>query len=252
MSEFNQEEFNQFVLNNNVIGFFEEPKILKSKRKSCWYVNWRLNDVFLIEQLSDHVINFTKSLGLNPDCFYGVPEGATKLGVITQFKWAKRSSNYGKGSHTLPMGRGKSKEHGEAKDRYFIGEPQGKIIVVEDVTTTGGSLIDIIGDLKETGKEIVGAFGLVNRMELTPIIGQDNEETVEKFRRSFERATGRKYSEAMSVEEAVRETGIPYHALGNANLLLKEAYKILNPGEKITRSIEQEFKEYGVERLTFT
>ena len=133
MSNFNQEEFNRFILENNVVGFFEEPIRLKSGRMSNWYVNWRniAEDVLLLDKLIDYVITFTENLGLEPDCFYGVPEGATKLAIITQYKWAKAQADYGPGKYVLPMGRGKPKEHGELKDRFFIGIPRGKTVVLE-------------------------------------------------------------------------------------------------------------------------
>lgn len=139
MAKFNQEKFNQFILENKVIGFFEEPVTFKSGRIAHEYINWRnvAEDVFLIDRLADYVMAFVEDLGLAPDCFYGVPEGATKLGVITQYKWAKKSPNYGPGSHRLPMGRKQPKDHGDPKDKYFVGAPKGKVIILEDITTTG-------------------------------------------------------------------------------------------------------------------
>ena len=41
MKRFSQAEFNDFILRNKVIGFFEEPITLKSGRISNWYVNLR-------------------------------------------------------------------------------------------------------------------------------------------------------------------------------------------------------------------
>jgi orotate phosphoribosyltransferase-like protein len=35
------------------------------------------------------------------------------------------------------------------KDKFFVGVPKGKTIVIEDVTTTGGSLIETLNGLKE-------------------------------------------------------------------------------------------------------
>lgn len=168
MNRFNQDGFNGFVLDNGVVGFFETPIRLKSGRASNWYVNWRnvAEDVFLLDELTDYVIAFALDLGLEPDCFYGVPEGATKLGVLTQYKWARGSSDYAPHSHALPMGRGKPKDHGAPKDKYFVGEPRGKTIVLEDVTTTGGSLLTTIDSLTEAEIPIVAALGLTNRMEL--------------------------------------------------------------------------------------
>jgi len=37
--EFNQEEFNKFIEDNNVYGFFQEAITLKSGRKSHFYAN---------------------------------------------------------------------------------------------------------------------------------------------------------------------------------------------------------------------
>src|SRR3989344_2596417 len=225
MSSFNQEEFNRFVLDNGVIGFFDQPIKLKSGRMSNWYVNWRnvAEDVFLLDQLTDYVIAFTRDLSLEPDCFYGVPEGATKFAVLTQYKWAKESPAYAPHSHALPMGRGKPKEHGAPKDKYFVGEPRGKTVVLEDVTTTGGSLLTAIDRLTESDIPIIAAFGLTNRMELR--------------------------DDGQSVQTAVGSRNVQYHALSSALQLLPEAYQRLHPGEQIARAIEEEFEKYGVERI---
>lgn len=225
MNRFNQEQFNSFILDNDIVGFFEQPIKLKSGRMSNWYVNWRnvAEDVFLLDKLTDYIIAFTKDLGLEPDCFYGVPEGATKLGVLTQYKWAKESPNYAPHSHALPIGRGKPKEHGALKDKYFVGEPRGKTIVLEDVTTTGGSLLTTLDRLTEIEIPIIAAFGLTNRMELR--------------------------DDGQSVQRAVQSRNVPYYALSNALQLLPKAYKKLNPGEQIAKAIEEEFEKYGVEKL---
>ncbi|MBD3389072.1 MAG: hypothetical protein GF416_08290 [Candidatus Altiarchaeales archaeon] len=225
MGGFDQDGFNRFVLDNGVVGFFKEPIKLKSGRRTYWYVNWRnvAEDVFLADQLTDYVIAFTRDLGLSPDCFYGVPEGATKLGVLTQYKWAKSSSDYAPRSHILPMGRGRPKDHGAAKDRLFLGQPRGKTIVLEDVTTTGESLMNSIETLKDAGADVVAAFGVTNRMEL--------------------RDDGR------TVQEAVESMGVQYHALSNALHLLPEACRRNDPGEKAIKAIEEEFDRYGIGKI---
>lgn len=223
---FDQKAFNEFVLNNKIVGFFDEPIKLKSGRMSNWYVNWRnvAEDVFKIDKLADYVLDFTEDIITNtPNCFYGVPEGATKLGIITQYKHAYRQG-WESSDVILPMGRGKPKEHGAPKDKYFVGQPVGGTVILEDVTTTGGSLLKTIDQLIEAGVPILAAFGLTNRMELT--------------------------EEGESVKEAVNGKGVAYYSLSNALELLPEAYKRLNPGEHIADAIEKEFQEYGVEKLS--
>ncbi|MFH1394139.1 MAG: hypothetical protein ABII71_05360 [Candidatus Micrarchaeota archaeon] len=225
MAKFNQEEFNSFILENGVIGFFKEPIKLKSGRMSNWYVNWRTptGDVFLLDKLTDFVLAFAEDNNLAPDCFYGVPEGATKLGLITQYKYARNSPNYSKGSHVLPMGRAKPKEHGAPKDRFFVGQPEGRVIVLEDVTTTGGSLLCTISQLREAGIEVAVAISLTNRMEMR----DDNK----------------------SVKQALGEKGVRYLAMSSALDLLPASYAKLNPGEEVASGIEAEFGKYGVEAL---
>lgn len=244
---FKQEDFNRLVLDNKVLGLFEKKKVLKSKRESNWYVNWRVNDLFLMGQVADHVVEFTKDLGIEADTFYGVPEGATRLAILAQERWAKQSENYGPGSHVVAMGRGKPKEHGAAKDKYFVGTPQGKVIVLEDVTTTGGSLLNTISQLKELeGIEIIAAYGLTNRMEKTPIPGDDDEEVVAKFAKQYEAATGKAYEKEMSVEEACKDAGVQYHALSSGAELLPKAIELAKPSEEVIGEIKAEFEKYGI------
>jgi orotate phosphoribosyltransferase len=225
MDGFNQDEFNKFIEENNVYGFFEDAITLKSGRKSHFYANWRnvVEDVWLTDRLAEFVISYVESIGLAVDTFYGVPEGATKLGVVTQFKWAKRFASYSKGSHALAMGRAKPKEHGAPKDRYFVGMPRGNVVVIEDVTTTGGSLLQTLEGLAEAGVHVAGVISLTNRME--------------------------KRDDGLSVEEAVQNKGFSFYSMSSSLDLLPAMYRKLNPGESIADAIEQEFREYGIQEL---
>lgn len=223
---FNQEDFHDFILDHGVVGFFNEPVPLKSDRPSHWYVNWRkpMEDTFLANELCEYVINFTLDHQLSPQCFYGVPEGATKIALLTQFKWAGQNEwQWTPGSHPLAMGRGKIKECGKPEDRYFLGMPRGDTIVIEDVTTTGGSLLSTLDALAEANVRVIAAFGLTNRME--------------------------KNDEGRSVEDTVQAKGVLYHALSTAHDILPKAYARLQPGKHIARAIEEEFAKYGVKPL---
>ncbi|MBD3402048.1 hypothetical protein GF420_04070 [candidate division GN15 bacterium] len=225
MAEFNQEAFDRFVEENGVYGFFDEPITLKSGRKSHFYANWRtvVEDVWLTEQLVAFVLAFVKDRGIGVDTFYGVPEGATKLGVLTQFHFAKTQPGYNKGSHVLAMGRAKPKEHGAPKDKYFVGMPKGRVVVLEDVTTTGGSTMTTVKALKDAGVNVEAVISLTNRME--------------------------RRDDGLSVAEAFEQIGIPFYNMSTALTVLPRVYRSLSPGEDIARAIEAEFAEYGVERL---
>ncbi len=216
--------FNNFIIENNVIGLFKEPIVLKSGRESYWYVNWRniAADVYLLDKLTDYLLSYIDFLNLNPNCFYGVPEGASKLGIITQFKWAKRHKNYNAGVYTLSMGRGLQKEHGDPKDRVFLGTPNGKVIILEDVATTGDSLVGSIKELKKIGVNTIAAIVLTDRNEL--------------------RDDGR------SVEEIIIEQGVQYYAMSNAIELLPD----LKLDKEIAKKIEEYFEKYGSKEIILT
>ncbi len=225
MERFDQDEFNGFIEENDIYGFFEKAITLKSGRESHFYANWRnvVGDVWRTDALADYVIAFVKEAEIDVDTFYGVPDGATKLGVITQFKWAKRAGNYAPGSHVLAMGRKTPKAHGDAKDKYFVGMPKGRVVVIEDVTTTGGSLLDTLKGLEEAGVDVAAVISLTNRME--------------------------KRDDGMSVEEAVEKRGFKFYSMSSSLDLLPLMYKKLRPGVEIAREIESEFEKYGVEAL---
>ena len=252
MKKFDQEKFNNFVIENNVIGFYEKPITLKSKRSSHWYVNWRrvASDVYLIDELTDFIIAFAKWVGFHPDCFYGVPEGATKIALITQYKWALEDPNLQKGKYVLAMGRGKPKSHGDPKDMYFLGAPKGKTIIIEDVTTTGSSLLNTIKQLKELNDvEILAAIGLTNRMEKTPIPYKDDKEILNEFKELYQSLTNKEYREAMSVKDLLEDIGIRYYSMSNALELLPNVVQKLKPEITIVNALEKYFEEYGVQEL---
>lgn len=227
MKAFDQKEFNEFIIEQDVIGFFDEPIRLKSDRLANWYVNWRnvSEDVFLFDKLTDYVISYVEYLDLKPDCFCGVPEGATKLSLITQFKWAKAQPDYGSGVYPLAMARGRSKNHGNPRDRYFIGSPKGRTIIIEDVTTTGESLLKTLDNLLKLDLSIIACIGITDRNEIR--------------------------NDKKSVKEAVEERKTNYYAMSNSIELLHNAYKKLQPGKDVAKKVEEYFSKYGTKMIRF-
>lgn len=218
------QDFNDFILENKVIGFFEEPIKLASGRYSNFYINWRtiVEDVYLTEKLADYLLNYlvkliqSKQL-LEPNTIFGVAEGASKIGIISQYLWAKRSASYAPRSHMLAMGRGKPKEHGALKDKLFVGEPTGKVLVVEDVTTTGGSLIKCIDSLVDAGIDVIGSVGLTNRMELR--------------------------DDGLTVKEAIESRWggrIKYYSMSQADELLPQAFKMYGISDELKIAVIKE------------
>ena len=153
-----------------------------------------------------------------------MPEGATGIGLLTMSTYAQGHGNYAKGSHRLSIGRTTPKDHGDPKDRYFVGAPRGNTILIEDVTTTGKSVLGQIDKIKRLGDvNIVAVIGLTNRME-----------------RRDDRTT---------VKEAVEATGALYFEMSKGPELLKLSYARAPFPEAITAHIEREFEQYGIEPL---
>ncbi len=222
------QDFNQFILDNQIIGFFDEPVQLKSGRKSNYYVNWRkaTNDAFLLHQLTDHIVSFLQSQELSFDSLIGVPEGASKTAVVTALKWAQKNPQFGPGSHIIPMGRAKPKSHGAPEDRYFIGAPQGRVLVLEDTITTGISLYSFIDKLLENGFNVVGAICLTDRMEK-----RDDQLSVATF-------ISQRY-----------QGHIKYLRMSTATELLPAAFQQNPVSEDTRQALLEEFQNYGVTTL---
>ena len=218
MSNFDQSKFNDFLIQNDVIGFFETPITTKSGRLTNWYANWRsiTEDVYLTDVLTDFILDFVQTNGIEFDCLYGVPEGATKTALVAQFKWAKGQADFAKRSHVLSMGRAKPKDHGAPQDTHFVGAPHGKVVVLEDVTTTGGSLITNLEKLQEMGVNVVCALALFNRME--------------------------KRDDGKSVQEKIEEMGIQYISMSNAVEVLPGVVEKHQPSDEVIHALQKYFE----------
>jgi orotate phosphoribosyltransferase len=98
------------------------------------------------------------------DYIGGLEMGAVPLaGAIAQLSWLK--------GHPIAafFVRKKPKEHGArlAVEGLAKGESlRGKrVVIVEDVTTTGGSALKAVNEVREAGAEVVLVFTMVDRDE---------------------------------------------------------------------------------------
>lgn len=137
---------------------------LASGRKSDFYFNLKPTmldpeGAALLAELS-----FDALKDDNVDYIGGLEMGAVPLaGAIAQISWLKNR----------PIAaffvRKKPKEHGAklAIEGFAKGENlEGKrVVIVEDVTTTGGSAIKAVDAVREAGGEVVLVFTMVDREE---------------------------------------------------------------------------------------
>jgi orotate phosphoribosyltransferase len=223
MGEFDQKAFNEFIVENDVIGFFPEGRKLKSGRFSYWYANCRnlASTVGLIDRTAGYVADFIAARGLACDYVYGVPAGVTALATIVNY----RRGMAGNSGHPMVMGREKPKEHGDPKDRYFIGPVNrgDRVVVLEDVTTTGGSMLGSLDALKETGVVVTAVVALVNRMEV-----RDDGKTV---------------------AGCVQEKGSVYHAMTDANQVIPLAVARKRPDAAFLSKFQEKYNEVAIEKI---
>ncbi|MBW3014972.1 hypothetical protein KY330_00960 [Candidatus Woesearchaeota archaeon] len=237
MEWYMQHAYYEFLMKNNVIGFFEERRKLKSGRMSNWYANFRkvTNSLSskreLLGFLKDYIDNFVESV----DYFIGVPESMTCAG---------ESLNEMCGIERLVKLRANTKEHGAPQDRYFLGEIRegDKVVLLEDVTTTGGSLLKRVYECKEAGLDVVGTVGLLNRLEYV------DKDTFERLGLLEKLKHGDNFE--LGVEDFFRrETDVTHYSMINAKYALPRAAQKLKPHNEIISDIEADFENYGVKPI---
>lgn len=213
----------EFLCDEGIIGFFPGGRTLKSGRLSYWYANCRrLTDLQWLasefgEMVQSHVV---KTFGMGFDYVYGVPEGATKLAMATNMLNVNPDTK-------MVMGRAKPKEHGDPSDKYFIGplEEGDRVVVLEDVTTTGGSLVGAMKQLREAKVKIIGVVAVVNRDE--------------------------RNKDGRSVPELIREEfGCPYTAMFSAREILPFAIEHMKPEWDLIQKVVEHHNKYAVEKIT--
>ncbi|WP_316227027.1 orotate phosphoribosyltransferase [Bradyrhizobium sp. SZCCHNS3052] len=137
---------------------------LASGRKSGFYFNLKptMMDPEGATLLAELTYEALKDEGF--DYIGGLEMGAVPLaGAIAQISWIK--------GHPIAafFVRKKPKEHGArlaieglTRDETLAGK---RIVVVEDVTTTGGSAMKAVETLREAGAEVALVFTMVDREE---------------------------------------------------------------------------------------
>jgi orotate phosphoribosyltransferase len=218
---FDREAYEEFLLSNGCIGFFDPPIVLKSGRLSYWYANLRdvLKNIRLKKQLAKFVYDFATDHNLRPDFFLGIPEGATPLGeAVNELIDYKDYSEI-----PATILRSKPKEHGDPQDKYSVGPllSGSHVVLVEDVTTTGGSSMEHILRLQSHGVFIDKLISCVYRLEK-----RDSGRTVEDVLR--------------------RDYHVDFIYLTDASTILPKACRRFKPREEVVKGIESYFQRYGV------
>lgn len=150
-------EFATFLYQNGIIKFGDFT--LASGKKSSYYVDLRLVPSYphqfrtMIKYLQN---NIAESIGLNSfDSLVSVPTGGLIIASALAIEIVK----------PLIYVRSKPKEYGTSKSVEGQIHEGMKVVMIDDVATTGGSVVNAIKSLKDANITIEDAYVIVNRME---------------------------------------------------------------------------------------
>ncbi len=150
-------EFAVFLHQNDAIKFGDFT--LSSGKKSSYYVDLRVVPSFphqfrkmvkALQALISDQIGYD-----NFDCLASVPTGGLVIASALAIETVK----------PLVYVRSQPKEHGTSKSIEGKIKKDAKILMVDDVATTGASVSNAITLLKEAGAKITDVYVIVDRME---------------------------------------------------------------------------------------
>ncbi len=150
-------EFATFLHEKGAIKFGDFT--LTSGKKSSYYVDLRIVPSFphqfrkMVKRLQS---NISEKIGLeNFDYLVSVPTSGLVIASALATETVK----------PLIYVRNKPKDYGTSKSIEGSFEQGKKALMIDDVATTGGSVVNAIKLLKEAGIVISDAFVIINRME---------------------------------------------------------------------------------------
>jgi orotate phosphoribosyltransferase len=150
-------EFSAFLYQKEIIKFGDFT--LASGKKSSYYVDLRLVPSYphqfriMIKNLQN---NIAETIGLNSfDSLVSVPTGGLIIASALAIEIVK----------PLIYVRSKPKDYGTTKSVEGQIHEGMKVVMIDDVATTGGSVANAIKSLKDANITIKDAYVIINRME---------------------------------------------------------------------------------------
>ena len=150
-------EFATFLHQKGIIKFGDFT--LASGKESSYYVDLRLVPSYPIEfrKMVKYLENeIGQDIGLdNFDSIVSVPTGGLVIASALAIETVK----------PLIYVRSKPKDYGTSKSVEGKIHDDMKVVMIDDVATTGGSVVNAIKSLKEVNITVKDAYVIVNRME---------------------------------------------------------------------------------------
>ncbi|NNM35908.1 MAG: orotate phosphoribosyltransferase [Nitrosopumilus sp.] len=150
-------EFATFLHEKGIIKFGDFT--LASGKKSSYYVDLRLVPSYPIEfrKMVKYLENeISQDIGLdNFESIVSVPTGGLVIASALAIETVK----------PLIYVRSKPKDYGTSKSVEGKIHDNMQVVMIDDVATTGGSVVNAIKSLKEVNISVKDAYVIVNRME---------------------------------------------------------------------------------------
>lgn len=193
-------EFSIFLHENKIIRFGDFT--LASGKKSPYYVDLRLVPSYphqfrkMVKYLQDEII---KDTGLDKfDSLVSVPTGGLVIASALAIEIVK----------PLIYVRSKPKDYGTSKSIEGKIWEGLKAVMIDDVATTGGSIVNGIKSLTEAKIKVEDAYVIVNRME--------------------------------GAEEALKEQGVTMHSITNVIQITKSLHEQNLVGDDVLQKVQEQ------------
>jgi orotate phosphoribosyltransferase len=193
-------EFSTFLHEKKIIRFGDF--ILASGKKSSYYVDLRLVPSYphefrkMVKYLQNEII---KDIGLEKfDSLVSVPTGGLVIASALAIETVK----------PLIYVRSKPKDYGTSKSVEGKIQEGMKVVMIDDVATTGGSVVNGIKSLKEVKIKVEDAYVIVNRME--------------------------------GADEALKEEGVTLHSIANVIQITKSLHEQNLVDDNILQKVQKQ------------
>jgi orotate phosphoribosyltransferase len=193
-------EFSTFLYEKKIIRFGDFT--LASGKKSSYYVDLRLVPSYphqfrkMVKYLQDEII---KDIGLDKfDSLVSVPTGGLVIASALAMETVK----------PLIYVRSKPKDYGTSKSVEGKIQEGMKVVMIDDVATTGGSVVNGIKSLKEAKIKVEDAYVIVDRME--------------------------------GANEALKEEGVTLHSIANVIQITKSLHEQNLVDDNILQKIKEQ------------
>ena len=186
--KFSRDRFVEFLIESEVLLFGDFK--LNSGRKSPYFFNLgNINTGVSLRVVGEAYAQTIVEKGIRADVLFGPAYKGIPIAVSTSMALGMMGSDV-----SFAFNRKEVKDHGEGGN--IVGaDIRRKVLILDDVLTSGKALKESIGTLKSNGADVVGALVALNRDEI-----DENKQTA---RQLLEKSEGINIFSICSIKDVV-------------------------------------------------